>query len=78
MNPSDSQSRDSLPLSREERVDRICDAFERQWKAGEKPRIEEYLDRAAAGDREHLLRELLALEWEFRANAEEQPDPRDV
>jgi hypothetical protein len=63
----------SLPLSREERVDRVCDAFERQWKMGQQPRIEDYLDRAAEGDRPRLLRELLALEWQFRAAAGEHP-----
>ena len=42
------------------RVDEACDDFERAWKAGRRPRIEEYLARAIAPERPALLRELLA------------------
>ena len=63
---SDPQSPDSPPQSRQERVNRICDAFERQWQAGQQPRIEACLEGAPADDRELLLRELLALKWRLR------------
>jgi serine/threonine protein kinase/formylglycine-generating enzyme required for sulfatase activity len=63
---SDPQFPESLPRSREERVARICETFEQQWQAGQQPCIEDFLDGATAGDREHLRRELLALKWRLR------------
>jgi serine/threonine protein kinase/formylglycine-generating enzyme required for sulfatase activity len=33
----------SLPLEHQQRVDEICNRFERAWKSGEQPRIEDYL-----------------------------------
>jgi serine/threonine-protein kinase len=47
-------------------VDKLCDRFETEWKAGGAPQIEHYLGSASAPDRLPLLRELLILEWEYR------------
>jgi len=66
MHPSDPQSPDSQLVSREARAAQVRHAFQCQWRAGEQPRIEDYLGQAAPGEREHLLREL-TLEWSLRA-----------
>jgi hypothetical protein len=63
----------SLPLSLEMRVDEACDRFEKAWKDGQGPRIEEYLAAVPEPDRVPLFRELLALEIELRCNAGETP-----
>ena len=47
----------------------ICDAFDREWSAGARPRIEEHLGDIAEPDRSKLLRELLAIELEHRRKA---------
>lgn len=60
-------------FSRSDEVDRICDLFERDWKEGKHPRIEDYLSRMDASKRAELLRQLLAVELELRCRAGEQP-----
>ena len=52
-------------------VDRLCDAFEQQWKAGKRPDVGAYLDRVDAHLRPELLRELVALEVTYRRCAGE-------
>src|SRR5262249_51703490 len=54
------------PLSRAQRVDRVCDRFEGAWQAGQRPRIEDYLGEVSEPERSRLLRELLALELAYR------------
>src|SRR5262245_43350435 len=56
-----------------ERVDAACDRFEAAWKAGTRPRIEDYLDNTTELDRPALLTELLALELAYRLRATEFP-----
>jgi hypothetical protein len=60
-NSEDLTTHNRWPISREERLDGISHDFETQWKAGESPRIEEYLDRLVEGDRNDLLRKLIAV-----------------
>src|SRR5260370_25756563 len=64
---------ESLRLSLMERVNEACDRFERAWKAGQEPRIEEYLANFEEDDRSELLRELLALDIEVRTDGGDQP-----
>jgi WD40 repeat protein len=59
-------------VARARRVDELCDAFEAAWRAGGRPRIEDYLDMAPRSDRATLLGELLAAEWEVRRAMGEQ------
>ncbi len=54
-------------------IDRVCDRFEAEWKAGARPLIEAYLGPAPEAQRDGLLRELLALEVEYRLRAGERP-----
>jgi serine/threonine protein kinase/formylglycine-generating enzyme required for sulfatase activity len=48
------------------RVNERCDRFEAAWRAGERPRIEDYLADTPEPERSLLLRELLALELAYR------------
>jgi tetratricopeptide (TPR) repeat protein/tRNA A-37 threonylcarbamoyl transferase component Bud32 len=58
-------------------ADPICDRFERAWRAGERPRIEDYLMGASGPGRLILLRELLAAELELRERSGERTDPQE-
>ncbi len=50
-----------------DRIDLVCDAFEKAWLGGEQPRIEDYLSaKLSADERPRLLRELLIAELELR------------
>jgi serine/threonine protein kinase len=63
----------SLPPSGSRRVDQACDAFEAAWRAGQRPRLETYLDGAAGPERSALFAELLKLELAYRGRAGETP-----
>jgi hypothetical protein len=39
----------SVPVSGMRRVDEICERFEGAWKAGQRPRIEDYIGQGAEG-----------------------------
>ncbi len=53
-----------LPLA--QRIDGVCDAFEAEWLANRTPRAEDFLAGFAGIERVALLRELLALEIDYR------------
>lgn len=59
------------------RVDRLCDRFEKEWKAGAEPSIEDYLVQVDRSERETLGRELIALDLEYRGRRGELP-PRSL
>ena len=46
-------------------IDAVCDAFEAEWRGGQKPRIEDYFERLESTARTALLKELLLVEWEL-------------
>ncbi|MCE9564988.1 MAG: DUF1080 domain-containing protein [Planctomycetes bacterium] len=52
-------------LSVAERVDAACDSFERDWRAGRNPRIDDYLAAVPESDRDALRAALLAVEAEL-------------
>ena len=62
-----------VPVSLHAAIDQLADRFEREFRDGSAPRIEDFLHSEASELRPHLLRELLALELELRRHAEEQP-----
>jgi tRNA A-37 threonylcarbamoyl transferase component Bud32 len=63
---------DPLTPTRAGSIDVACDRFEVQWRAGRRPRIEDFLNQPGAAEAGPiLLRELLALE--LRARAGERP-----
>src|ERR1022692_3211812 len=68
------QSSAILPL---QRVVSACERFEVEWRDGRTPRIESYLECVEPGERERLLRELLAIEVELRVAHGENPTPAE-
>jgi tRNA A-37 threonylcarbamoyl transferase component Bud32 len=65
---------DHLSASLLAAVDAVCLRFEGAWKtATRRPRLEQYLDEAAAPVRPLLLRELLGLELDYRRQLGEEP-----
>jgi serine/threonine protein kinase len=64
---------ESSPLSLEKRVDDACDRFEAAWRAGQRPRLEEYLADVPRPDQPALLRALLLLKIEFRSEEGDKP-----
>jgi len=63
--------RDAVAAAR--RIDAICDELERALKRGESPRVEDFLERVAAEDRDLLLDELRALQEEYRTGSVPRP-----
>jgi WD40 repeat protein len=64
-----------LELAR--RVDQVCTAFEAAWKAGQRPRLEDFLPAGSDAERAAVLRELVPLDAEYRRRAGEQPQAEE-
>jgi WD40 repeat protein len=80
MSEHPSTADESLPPELGHQVDRACDRFEAAWqaaRAGDRPRLEDYLAAAPEPLRSALLRELLALELAYRKKNGERPEPAD-
>jgi tetratricopeptide (TPR) repeat protein len=73
MNETPGSGNASLHPSLARRIDALCNRFEKAWKEGRRPAIEDYLAEAPAPERSPLLRELIALEMAYRRLAGEQP-----
>jgi tetratricopeptide (TPR) repeat protein len=56
-------------------VDAVCDRFERAHRAGQRPRVRDFLAGAPAAEYPILLRELLALDLAYRRRAGDAPTP---
>jgi serine/threonine-protein kinase len=67
----------SLPLSLVYHINRICDDYEVACRAGQRPRIEDYVRSEAEPARAALLRELLAAELAARVRRGEAPTPQE-
>jgi hypothetical protein len=63
-----------LRLEDADRVDRLCDCFEAAWRAGGRPRIEDFLDESRDAVRAVLLQELISAEVERRLRLGERPE----
>src|SRR5262245_18247602 len=59
------------PRSPHRAIDAACDRFEATWRAGPRPRIEDFLAEVSQDQRPTLLRELIAVEIELRRAAGE-------
>jgi serine/threonine protein kinase/formylglycine-generating enzyme required for sulfatase activity len=64
---------ENVSPSQFERVDQVCDRFEGSWKAGQRPRIEEFLGSTPEPERSARLRELLCLDLAYRRRGGEIP-----
>jgi eukaryotic-like serine/threonine-protein kinase len=58
-------------------VDEACDRFEAAWRAGDRPRIEDFLGGPIDSCITPLLRYLLPVELEYRGGLGESPDPSE-
>jgi len=61
-------------MSNAELIDRLCDEFEAAWRAGNEPRIADFLRKGKPEDQKELLQELIALDVEYRFRTDEVPD----
>ena len=75
--PDRSLSLGRLPPEQFLRVDELCDRFERAWRAGDRPKIEDYLVAHDEPEYRVLLEELIRLDVEFRRQAGENPCSAD-
>jgi serine/threonine protein kinase len=66
MSQTDQTSGGGLSLAVAQQVDEVSLRFEKAWKAGDRPVIEDYLGDTAEPVRSALLRELVALEVAYR------------
>jgi WD40 repeat protein len=65
-----------LPLTLVRVLERACDHFEAAWRAGQRPRCEDYLGEMPAAGRPALERALRTLERAYRRNDEVPPTDR--
>jgi hypothetical protein len=59
------------------RLEEVCCRFEQSWRAGQRPRLEDFLADAEGFERQVRLRELLALDVHYRRRAGEAPTVGD-
>jgi serine/threonine-protein kinase len=67
----------SLSPTQAEELDRACDRFEAEWRAGRRPRIEDHLEGIAEPMRSDWLGELIAVELDRRRRLGERPAPAE-
>jgi WD40 repeat protein/serine/threonine protein kinase len=72
MSPTPTQD-DRARLLRARHIDAVCDRFEAAWKAGQQPRVEDYLADTPEPERSVLQRELIALASDYRQQAAKEP-----
>jgi serine/threonine-protein kinase len=73
MSPDNPETNPDDSLDRARSVNRACERFEAAWRAGERPRIADYLESAPPAQRDAMFAELLALELELRREQGESP-----
>jgi superkiller protein 3 len=59
------------------RINAACNDFELAWLQGQRPCLEDYLGDTPEPERSALLRELVALDLDYRRQAGEDPQPED-
>ena len=67
--PSGPDSLESKQLSADDRIDLLCDEFERQWQSGQAPRLESFLRQLPGVEPGRLFKELFLLELAMRQKA---------
>jgi tRNA A-37 threonylcarbamoyl transferase component Bud32 len=66
---------DALPVQQLLEIDAICARFEAAWKAGQQPKVEDYLDKTSGPQRAELQRELEKVDAEYRLKAKAKALP---
>ncbi len=77
MNPVPPTDAEKLPLLLARQIDSICGRFEATLKAGDKPRVEDYLASVPEPGRAALVRELVALDIDYRRQRGDTPRLED-
>src|SRR4051812_6094634 len=72
-----SDHRAPLSSAMVECIEEVCDRFEAAWKAGQGPRIEDFLGDTPEPGRSALLRELIVVEVAYRVRSTDDPRPDD-
>jgi serine/threonine-protein kinase len=67
-----------MPLSQERVLEEVYSRFEAAWRAGQRPRIEDYLGPEPDPVRPAVLLELIALDIDYRRRAGERPTRRST
>ncbi|MGE3316048.1 MAG: serine/threonine-protein kinase, partial [Planctomycetaceae bacterium] len=67
----------SLSIAMLQEIDQICDAFEAAWRRGERPVVKDYIPNWTGQERDVLLREILALDVDYRMRRGEMPDEQE-
>ncbi len=73
MEPEPHEESSFTPLSQVQRIDQVCDQFEAAWKAGPRPRFDDFLAEVPPAHGPDLLRELLILDLDYRRQLGESP-----
>src|SRR4051812_31248856 len=73
MNAPSQEPRTPLPVPLARELDRVSDRFEKAWREGHRPRLEDFLGDAPEPLRSALLRELVRLDGYYRRRAGERP-----
>jgi hypothetical protein len=66
MSEASQRENPSVSLSVQQRVDEVCVRFEDAWRAGQRPRIEDFLGEVSEPEHSFLLRQLLKMELDYR------------
>src|SRR5205823_1060097 len=77
MSEASHQHEEESTLSLHRRVDEVCLRFERAWKAGPRPALEDYMGDTPEPERALLCRELIALDLAYRHREGETPRKED-
>jgi len=73
MSEASARGIEALPATMALRAERVCTRFEAAWRAGQQPRIEDFLAGAVGAVRTPLLHELVEVEVEYRLGRGEAP-----
>jgi serine/threonine-protein kinase len=68
---------DALPVELVRHLDQLCNRFEAAWRGGVPPRIEDFLEQAAAAARPALARELILADVYHRRRLGQHPRPEE-
>jgi serine/threonine protein kinase/formylglycine-generating enzyme required for sulfatase activity len=77
MSEDDFDVADGIDVDLLRRIDAVCSEFDRQWRAGLAPQIEDFLGQLPAVGRDRGLRDLIEQEVELRQKAGESADIQD-
>ena len=66
-----------MTFLRRQQLERVCDDFESEWRAGQRPSIEEFLRQVEGDEQIDLFRTLVEIDAHYRSLQGETPSPLD-